>query len=161
MKSEGMNVASRAGGVMSESLVIVAVRDPEHVDDLVKLACQMAKGMAAKLMALNVVEVAPALPLDADADILDKAGKEALQKAAQVARDSCAMEARTRLVRARDAGPTIVDEAKEQEASLLVLGYHGRHGIGEILLGSCVQYVANHAPCRVILQIVPPGRKAA
>ncbi|HUI44331.1 MAG TPA: universal stress protein [Terriglobia bacterium] len=146
---------------MSDSLVIVAVRDPDHVDDLVKLACQMAKGMAAELLVLNVVEVAPALPLDADAEILDRGGKDAIQRAAQVAWDAFGMKARTRLVRARDAGPTILDEAKEQNADLLVLGYHGRHGLGEILLGSCVQHVAAHAPCRVILQIVPAARKVA
>ena len=145
---------------MSESLVIVAVRDPEHVDDLARLAAQMAKGMEAGLLALNVVEVAPALPLDADAEILDRAGRAAIQRVAQVAWDAYGIKARTRLVRARECGSTIVDEAKEQKADLLILGYHGRHGLGEILLGSCVQYVAAHAPCRVILQIAPPHRKA-
>jgi nucleotide-binding universal stress UspA family protein len=143
---------------MSRSLVIVAVRDPNHAQDLASLACQLAKGMAADLLALSVVEIAPALPLDAGAEILDKAAKAAVEKAAQVARESCGVEARTHLVRARDAGPTIVDEARERNADLLVLGYHGRLGLGQLLLGSCVQHVAAHAPCRVILQIVPPVR---
>jgi len=146
---------------MSQSLVIVAVRDQAHADELVKLACQLTKGTGAELMALSVAEIAPALPLDADSEILDQPRKDALDRAAKVAWDAFGVRARTRLVRAREAGPAIVDEAREQQAGVLVLGYHGRLSIGEILLGSCVQYVAAHAPCRVILQIVPHSFQSA
>ena len=145
---------------MNDAGVMVAIRDPEHVDDLVKLACQMAKGMGAELKVLNVAEVAPALPLDADSDLLDRPGKDALERAGKVAWDAFAMKVRTRLVRARNAGVAIVEEAKDQRADLLVLGYHGKHGLGEILLGSTVQYVAAHAPCRVIVHIIPTLTKA-
>ena len=145
---------------MNDAGVLVAIRDPEHVDALVKLACQMAKGTGAELTVLNVVEVAPALPLDADSDLLDRPGKDALERAGKVAWDAFAIKVRTRLARARDAGAAIVDEARDQQADLLVLGYHGKHGLGEILLGSTVQYVAAHAPCRVIVHIIPAPTKA-
>jgi len=148
------------GETMNDAGVLVAIRDPEHVDALVKLACQMAKGTGAELTVLNVVEVAPALPLDADSDLLDRPGKDALERAGKVAWDAFAIKVRTRLVRARDAGAAIVDEARDQQADLLVLGYHGKHGLGEILLGSTVQYVAAHAPCRVIVHIIPAPTKA-
>ena len=148
------------GETMNDAGVLVAIRDPEHVDALVKLACQMAKGTGAELTVLNVVEVAPALPLDADSDLLDRPGKDALERAGKVAWDAFAIKVRTRLVRARDAGAAIVDEARDQQADLLVLGYHGKHGLGEILLGSTVQYVAAHAPCRVIVHIIPTPTKA-
>ena len=140
---------------MSDARVMVAIRDPEHVDDLVKLGCQMAKGMGADLITLSVVEVAPALPLDAGSEVLDRPGKDALERAGKVAWDAFGLKASARLVRARNAGAAIVDEAADLRADLLVLGYHGKHGIGEILLGSTVQHVAAHAPCRVIVQIVP------
>lgn len=139
---------------MSDSLVMVAVRDPEHADDLIRLACQMSKGTGAELMAISVAEIGPALPLDAEADILDRSGKAAL-RAAEVAAQACGARIRSTLVRARAAGPALVDEAREHHADVMILGYHGRLGLGEMLLGSCVQYVAVHAPCRVILQIIP------
>ena len=145
---------------MSEARVLVAVRNPEHVDDLVKLACQMAKGMGAELTVLSAVEVGPALPLDADSELLDKPAKSALERAAQVASGTCGQKVRTRLMRAREAGSAIVEQAGELGADLVVLGYHGKHGLGEILLGSTVQHVAAHAPCRVIVQIMPAGLKA-
>jgi nucleotide-binding universal stress UspA family protein len=139
---------------------MVAIRDPEHVDDLVKLACQMAKGMGADLITLSVVEVAPALPLDAGSEVLDRPGKDALERAGKVAWDAFGLKASERLVRARDAGAAIVDEAADLGAELLVLGYHGKHGLGEVLLGSTVQHVAAHAPCRVIVQITPAALRA-
>lgn len=149
---------------MSDSLVIVAIRDPEHAKELVRLACQICKGNGQELMAISVAEIGPALPLDAEAEILDRSGKAALA-AAQTAAEACGMKIRSTLVRARAAGPALVEEAREHHAELLILGYHGRLGLGEMLLGSCVQYVAAHAPCRVILQILPAsasqGRRAA
>jgi len=145
---------------MSQDRVVVAVRDKEHVEELMRLGCQLAKGKESEVVAVSVAEIGPGLPLDADAPVLDQAAREALERAAQVASDCCGLKARTRLVRAREAGRAIVEEAAEQQAGHLVLGYHRRHGvIGEMLLGSCVHYVITHAPCRVILEIIP--RRAA
>ena len=144
---------------MSKTTVIVALRDSDSVDGLVKLACQISTAMDAELLALHVVEVTPGLPLDADAEVLDEPGKQILSRAREVASDACSRQVAAQLVRARDAGEAIVGEAKDRNAEVLVMGYHGRHGLGEILLGSTVQYVSHHAPCRVIVQIpAPPTR---
>ncbi len=143
---------------MSKPKVMVALRDAEHVDDLMKLACQMAKGMEAELIALHVVEVAPALPLDADDELLDRPGKAILSRAKLAASGMIPTAVVTRLVRARRAGEAIVDEAKEQVVELLIMGYHHKLGLTEVLLGSTVQHVAHHAPCRLIVQIEQPSR---
>jgi basic amino acid/polyamine antiporter, APA family len=138
---------------MSEPIVIVALRDSESVDGLVMLACQIACGMDAELLALHVVEVTPGLPLDADAEVLDEPGKHILARAREVASQGCSRQMTAQLVRARHAGEAIVGEATDRGAELLVMGYHGHHGLGEILLGSTLQYVSHHSPCRVIVQI--------
>jgi basic amino acid/polyamine antiporter, APA family len=138
---------------MSKPTVIVALRDSESVEGLVKLACQISTGMEAELLALHVVEVTPGLPLDAEAAVLDEPGKHVLARAREVASETCSRQMAAQLVRARHAGEAIVGEAKERRAELLVMGYHGHHGLGEILLGSTVQYVSHHAPCRMIVQI--------
>ncbi len=142
---------------MSKPKVMVALRDAKSVEGLVKLACQLANGMEADLIALHVVEVPMVLDLDADAEVLDKPGKEILARAKRVAEDS-SKPINPRLVRARQAGEAIVEDVKEQGVDLLVMGYHQPHRVGEILLGSVVQYVARHAPCRVIVQIPPLNR---
>ena len=147
---------------MGNARVLVAVRDKEHVRELMKLGCQLAKGNEGEVVAVSVAEIGFGLPLDADADVLDQPAREALEQAAVVVQEACGTQVRVRLLRAREAGPALVDEAVEQGADYLVLGYHGRHGIiGELLLGSCVRYVATHAPCRVILEVLPQSRPSA
>jgi nucleotide-binding universal stress UspA family protein len=133
---------------------IVAVRDPESVESLVRLACETAAGTGGKVTALHVVEIGPGLPLDADG-ILDDAGKEILDRA-QRAAETFGLAISKLLIRAREAGPAIVAEAEERGAELLVMGYHGSHGLSEFLMGSTVKYVARHAQCRTIIQVVPP-----
>jgi hypothetical protein len=57
------------------------------------------------------------------------------------------------LIRARDTASTIVSEAEEQGVDLIILGYHPKNPLADILLGSTAQYVARHAPCRVIFEV--------
>jgi basic amino acid/polyamine antiporter, APA family len=138
---------------MIEHNIMVAVRDPESVESLIRLACETAVGMGGKVVALYVMEVGPGLPLDADG-ILDETAEQILDRAQQAA-TAFGMAISKLLVRARQAGPAIVTEAEEHGAELLILGYHGSHGLSEILLGSTVKYVARHAPCRMIIQVSP------
>ena len=45
----------------------------------------------------------------------------------------------------------IVQEAKEKEIDLIVMGTHGKSGIKRILLGSVAQSVLGQAPCPVLV----------
>lgn len=140
---------------MKQPEIMVALRDEDHVEGLIKLACDMSKGMGAHLTAVHVVEVAPALPLDAESETLDHPGKEILGRARELASGCGFKDVATRLIRAREAGPAIVSEAEDQGAELLVMGYHSKGTLRAIVLGSTVQHVAHHAPCRVVVQIEP------
>jgi nucleotide-binding universal stress UspA family protein len=53
------------------------------------------------------------------------------------------------IVREGDPRSTIVDEADEWGADLIVLGSHGRTGVARWLLGSVAQAVVGHASCTV------------
>jgi len=52
----------------------------------------------------------------------------------------------------------IVDYAAQWKADLLVLGSHGRKGLGRLLIGSVAEYVARHAHCSVWIVRVPSVR---
>jgi nucleotide-binding universal stress UspA family protein len=140
---------------MAKHKVMVALRDPESAESLVALACQVASGMDAELLALHVVEIPMATPIEADDEVLDRPGKAVLALAQQCAETRFSRKISTRLLRARRAGEAIVGEAQEQGIECLVMGHQRRTMVGEILLGSNVQYVARHAPCRVIVEIPP------
>jgi nucleotide-binding universal stress UspA family protein len=45
----------------------------------------------------------------------------------------------------------IVDYAAQWKADLLIVGSHGRKGLGRLLIGSVAEYVARHAPCSVLI----------
>jgi nucleotide-binding universal stress UspA family protein len=136
---------------------MVALRDPESVESLMTLAIHLSKSMDAELVALHVVEVPLATPLEAEDDILDHPGREILAAATHVA-ERFSTKLSTELLRAREVGEAIVGEAKDRGVELLIVGHRGSHSsaLGELLLGSTAQYVAHHAPCRVIIQIPPP-----
>ena len=53
----------------------------------------------------------------------------------------------------RLGGPArvIVDEAKEWNADLIVVGSHGRGFLGRLTLGSVSDAIVHHAPCSVLI----------
>jgi nucleotide-binding universal stress UspA family protein len=45
----------------------------------------------------------------------------------------------------------IIQEAKEKNIDLIVMGTHGRTGLYELLIGSVAKKVVGHAPCAVMV----------
>lgn len=45
----------------------------------------------------------------------------------------------------------VCDYAKEAGADLLIVGTHGRTGVGRALLGSVAEQIVRHAPCNVMV----------
>ncbi len=54
-------------------------------------------------------------------------------------------------MQARDAGPGIVDEAKDRDCSLIIMGLVPRYRFGRFDMGRTVPYVLEHAGCRVFV----------
>ena len=50
----------------------------------------------------------------------------------------------------------IVDHAVRIGAGLIVMGSHGRHGLGHFLLGSVAEKVVENAPCAVLVVPMAP-----
>jgi len=144
---------------MSKSKVMVAIRDEVSVDSLMTLACKLNQGADVDLMVLHVVQVPLVTPLDADDESIDQAGKRILDHARQAA-EKLRHPVSTELLRAREVGEAIVGVARERGVELIVMGHHKPHSraLGETLGAGVANYVARHAPCRVILQIPAPDR---
>jgi nucleotide-binding universal stress UspA family protein len=53
----------------------------------------------------------------------------------------------------------ITECAAKWKADMLVVGSHGRRGLGRLLIGSVAEYVARHAHCTVLIVRVPPPDK--
>lgn len=122
-----------------------------HVDEeAITLACRLAKKDKARLMAVYIIPIDRTLPLDAElASEVEKAERILDHMENVAAGENCSLE--TDLLQARDAAPTIVDEAIQREADLIVIGTTYQRRFGQFSLGDIIPHVLKHAPCRVIL----------
>jgi nucleotide-binding universal stress UspA family protein len=56
-----------------------------------------------------------------------------------------------------DAAKVIVEVSRATPSSMIVMGTHGRTGIGRLVLGSVAEQVLRKAPCPVLTVKVPGG----
>ena len=137
--------------------ILLAVDGSEYSAEAVKTVAERPWPAGTTVRVLTAVEpfVPPAAELWYDAGgNLERAQREMTARAEQLT----AGAAETLLARGltaeravRDGEPrsVIVDEAKEWDADLVVVGSHGYTGLKRWLLGSVAQSVVGHAPCSV------------
>ena len=53
------------------------------------------------------------------------------------------------------AAPEILRVAEEEHADMIVLGSHGRTGMGRVLMGSVAENIARKSPCPVLIVKTP------
>ena len=135
---------------MEFTKILVPVTGTTADDEVMKLACQLAKKSKAKIWTVYVLTVKRSLPLDAEITPDVKKAEAILDHIATVAEDE-GSEVETDLLQSREAGPTIVDEAVEREADLILMGVVYKRRFGQFSLGRVVPYVLQNAPCEVIL----------
>ena len=112
------------------------------------------------LTLLYVVEVAQAMPLDAELPDEVARGVAALQRAEAVARGVLGGKGGqvfTELLQARSVGAAIVDEAIERGADAIVMTAAVRRKHGRPTLGETVNYILMNAPCEVLVIRLAPS----
>jgi nucleotide-binding universal stress UspA family protein len=147
---EDTETSKAAPGVGATGDIAVVVDGKKLDIELVRLACLMAKRARRKVHLVHVIEVPRTLPLKAtltqESEQADKLLNEALTVAEEAGCDAVA-----EVVQARDAGPAIVDEAKDHSCALIMLGSvrntNKAHTTND--LGKTIPYVLANAPCRV------------
>ena len=135
---------------MEYKKVLVPVNGTEADNEAIRLACRLAKKDKGKIWAVYVVTLKRTLPLDAEIESEVQKAEDILDRSEAVAEEQD-YELETVLLQAREAGPTIVDEALEHQVDLILMGVEYKRRFGQFSLGSVVPYVLKNAPCRVIL----------
>ena len=134
--------------MIQASRILVPVNGKPTDDEMVELACEIARRSDAQVYAIHVIEVKRTMPLDAELPAEAQRGEEVLNRAEEVA-ERLDQEIETDLLQARDIGPAIVDDALERGIDLIVLGITYKKRLGDFDLGRTAPYVLKHAPCRV------------
>jgi len=145
---EETETSKAAPGVGATGDIAVVVEGKKLDNELVRLACLMAKKARRKVHLVHVIEVPRTLPLKA---VLTKESENAdklLTEALAIAEES-GCDAVAEVVQAREAGTAIVDEARDHNCALIMLGLvRDTHKVHNDL-GKTVPYVLTNAPCRV------------
>jgi nucleotide-binding universal stress UspA family protein len=66
-----------------------------------------------------------------------------------------------RMVKEGDPATEILATARQVAADLIVMGTHGRSGLGRLVFGSVAEQVLRHALCPVLTVKLPAGQGAA
>jgi nucleotide-binding universal stress UspA family protein len=144
-------------GLPDLKTILVPTDFTEPSDAALDIAMQLARLTGADLEILHV-NIDPTFVVPPPGDIL--AVPIDLSRALQSAMerlDATVARATAEGLKARGASESgrthteIVDHARKIGAGMIVMGTHGRHGIGHALLGSVAEKVVQNAPCPVLV----------
>lgn len=122
--------------------ILVATDGSPHGEAAAAEAIKMAKKTDGSLIALSV----------ASSDAKKNEAEQAVLKVSQMA-DAGGIACET-LISTGKNYVEIVEKAKEKNASLIVVGCHGRTGLGRLLMGSVTERVIGLANCAVLVTLV-------
>jgi APA family basic amino acid/polyamine antiporter len=138
--------------------LLVPVLPGQATVEALDVACSLAAERGAAITAVSVIEVPLEQPLSEAPEKDERRAHRELAEA-RVIGEAYGVRVLERLVRARSAGPAIVQEAERRGSEIIVIGAPprivGRHR--RALFGKTVDYVLRHAPCRVMVAATRKG----
>jgi APA family basic amino acid/polyamine antiporter len=135
--------------------ILVPVVAGQESHEAVELAARLATERAGRIVLLRVIVVPLELPLDADLTE-QLADAHRLLDEARVIAAPYGVRVVERVVRARNAGRAIIEEAELRGSEIIVLG--ARRGLHKTIFGGTVDFVLKQSPSRVM---VATGKRAA
>jgi len=125
-------------------------------DEMTATALKLAAESRAQVVAIYPIEVPLSEPMSAPMQEESAEAERQLREAAALGR-AYGVDVITRIVRTRNVGQAIVDEAERRGSEIIVLGARERKKPGQRLFGSKVDYVLRNARCRVMVGALPVG----
>lgn len=150
--------------------VLVAVDGSEISTKALVSALQLARESGGQVRIVHMVEGLTPMAVDPygaawSADVLDslkKGGEQILRDAMDIAHAS-GVPADTELFDSfgERLAECVVDAAQRFDADLVVVGTHGRRGMGRLLLGSGAEQIVRLAPVPVLVVRSPADKPAS
>ena len=141
---------ARQDARMEATRILVPVNGRPATERTFRWACRLAKQSRAELHAVYVIEVPLDSPLEAELDGAVNEGESILKRIESISEDERIKGVQAKFLRARYAGPALVQESEDRHMDLLVMGIPYRRRFGSYYLGNTASYILNNASCRVI-----------
>jgi nucleotide-binding universal stress UspA family protein len=127
----------------------------DRSDIAFRLASSLARDCKARLIVVHVAE--PPLPLYGDGLVMSAPAepREPLQGKLHQIRPPDPEVQVEHWLEEGDAAAEILRVAREARCDLIVMGTHGRTGLGRLLMGSVAEEVVRKAPCPVLTVKTP------
>ena len=143
---------------MTPRTILVPYDGRPRADDMLRLACDVVPTVGGRVVAFAVTHVVRSLPLAGLPASIDRAGRDALTRARDLARHH-GREIETHLMRSYDIAPAIIWEARDIQADAIFLAVERpRLSWLPLLLPGTARTVIRRAPCPVILGYFPAAR---
>jgi APA family basic amino acid/polyamine antiporter len=127
----------------------------DRVDDVMTAtALRLASESDTTLVLLYPIEVPLHVSMSAPLEQENEEAERQLREAAALAREY-GVPVVTRIVRTRNIGQAIVEEAERRRSEIIVIGARDRTKPGQKVFGPRVDYVLRNAPCRVMVGAEP------
>jgi nucleotide-binding universal stress UspA family protein len=135
------------------SKIVVGTDGSETAAEAVRQAADLARAFGAELIVVNGAKTAATsfgleAGLPPDVEGIRDAGEEILRAAAEAIGSDVKMRT---VMREGDPAETILEQAEDDGADLIVVGNRGMRGAKRFVLGSVPNHVAHHAPCNVLI----------
>ena len=132
----------------SPTSILVPLTNTPASLEAVTVAAMLAKQRKGRIFAVHVIEVLRSLPLNAEMEAEARRGEQLLHHAEELA-GQLGVSFTGQLLQARDAGPAIVDEARDRNVDAIVLGIGYKRLIGSFQVGRTADYILKNATSQV------------
>lgn len=127
----------------------------DHSKVAFELACSVARDNGADVLVVHVIP--PPMSYDDLAESRREGYRDRLRDELQAVKPTDPDLPVAHLLLDGDPATVITDTAAAQGTDLIVLGTHGRTGVGRLLLGSVAETVLRKAKCPVLTVKAPPA----
>jgi nucleotide-binding universal stress UspA family protein len=125
-----------------------------------RLACSLARDYGARLIVLHVAEPPMAVSCEGVLMLPENYDPEPLRKQLrQLESGNPEVQIEPRLVQGY-ATTEILRIAAETKCDLILMGTHGRTGMGRLMMGSVAEQVVRKAPCPVLTVKIPQSQES-
>lgn len=145
-----LEVARAVRSVGAVQTILVPILEEYYSERAVELACRLGEGQRATILLGYVMEVPRTLSLGVPLPEVEETGRRALEHARTIV-EMHGLQARTQMIRSREAGEGIARVARDSDVDLIVLGISPDTGFIEGPAARIAESLFRHAPSEVII----------